>query len=83
MRAVFTLIALVFLLLPHGAAARDVVVGPVNGVVLEVIDGDTLRVRMHIWIGQQLETLVKVDGIDTPEKHGKCASERVKAEEAT
>lgn len=67
---------------PAMAAARDILQGPVAGEVLEVIDGDTLRVRLHIWIGQHLETLVRIDGIDTPEKRGKCASERAKAEQA-
>lgn len=71
-----------FLLLPAAAQARDVLPGPITGEVLEIIDGDTFRAKLHIWVGQHIEILVRVEGIDTPEKRGKCASERVKAEQA-
>ena len=51
-------------------------------LVLAVIDGDTLRVQVQLWPGQTLETMVRVDGIDTPEVHGKCAYEKRRALEA-
>jgi len=51
-----------------------------SGEVLEVIDGDTLKVRVPIWLGQWVETNVRLRGIDTPElKHSACAAERKKA----
>ena len=50
--------------------------GPVAADVVEVIDGDTLRVSAHIWLGQRLETLVRLGGIDAPELHGRCEEER-------
>jgi micrococcal nuclease len=65
-----------FLLLPAHAEGRETLPGPVRGEVLSVLDGDTVTVRLHIWIGQQLETHVRLAGIDTPEMHGKCADDR-------
>ena len=74
--------ALLFLLLPQPADARDVLAGPLTGQVLAVLDGDTVTVRLHIWIGQDIETHVRINGIDTPEKRGKCLSERARAEQS-
>lgn len=58
------------------AEAGDRLAGPVPAVVEEVIDGDTLRVRAHIWLGQEVATLVRVAGIDAPEVRGACPRER-------
>jgi endonuclease YncB( thermonuclease family) len=58
------------------AGMRDVLAGPVAAEVVEVVDGDTIAVRARIWLGQELETRVRLAGIDTPELHGKCARER-------
>ncbi|MBR9972312.1 thermonuclease family protein [Magnetospirillum sulfuroxidans] len=49
---------------------------------MRVIDGDTVLVRARIWLGQEVETRVRLLGIDTPEKRGKCDSERQAAEKA-
>ena len=53
----------------------DAVPGPVSGWVLRVIDGDTIAVRARIWIGQSVETRVRIAGVDTPELRGDCALE--------
>jgi len=58
------------------AEAGDVLAGPVPAVVEEVIDGDTLRVRARIWLGQDVATLVRFAGVDAPEIRGACARER-------
>ena len=58
------------------ARGADGVAGPVSARVLEVIDGDTILVRARIWIGQEVETRVRLVGIDTPEMRGACAHER-------
>ena len=58
------------------AEAGDRLAGPVPAVVEEVIDGDTLRVRARIWLGQEVATLVRVAGVDAPEVRGSCARER-------
>ena len=77
------ILALLFLLfLPQPAVAKGVLAGPLTGQVLAVLDGDTVTVRLHIWIGQDIETHVRISGIDTPEKRGKCLSERARAEQS-
>ncbi len=50
--------------------------GPVPADVIEVIDGDTLRVRARIWLGQEVEINVRLSDVDTPELRGRCAAER-------
>lgn len=78
------LMGLAILSLTHPAlAADDVLVGPVEARVVKVVDGDTIVVRARIWLSQELETSVRLLGIDTPERNGKCRGEREKAAEAT
>lgn len=43
--------------------------------VLRVIDGDTVAVRVVVWLGQELVTKVRLKGIDAPEINGACPSE--------
>lgn len=64
------------------AAGPPPLPGPIPAEVIDVIDGDTLSVRALIWLGQIVETHVRVDGIDTPEKRGRCTEETEKAEAA-
>lgn len=82
MRMRLALVLFFFLSLPQPAAAKDVLAAPLTGQVLAVLDGDTVTVRLHIWIGQDIETHVRINGIDTPEKRGKCLSERARAEQS-
>ncbi len=57
--------------------------GPVSADVLEVIDGDTIAVRAHIWPGHFVETRVRLAGVDTPERRGPdCEAEREMADVA-
>ena len=58
------------------AAPADSVAGPVSAEVRAVIDGDTIAVRARIWIGQNVDTRVRLAGVDTPELRGACAAER-------
>lgn len=60
----------------------DLLPGPVPARLVEVIDGDTLRVRALVWIDLELETLVRLRGIDTPELRGKCEAEKARARAA-
>lgn len=53
--------------------------GPFSAEVLQVVDGDTLEVRVAIWLGQDVVTHVRLLGIDTPELRGKCDAEKAKA----
>lgn len=68
-------------LLAAGAAA-DRLPGPIEARVLRVVDGDTIAVRARIWLRQEVETTVRVAGLDTPEKNGRCEAEREMARKA-
>jgi len=61
------------------AIAAEVLSGPVAAQVLRVLDGDTIAVRVRIWPGHQVETLVRLKGIDAPELKARCERERVLA----
>ncbi|SHO65968.1 Endonuclease YncB, thermonuclease family [Pseudoxanthobacter soli DSM 19599] len=64
---------------PSCLQAAERIAGPVEARVERVIDGDTLAVRAHIWLGQDVSVLVRIRGIDAPELHGRCAAERQQA----
>ena len=69
-------LALFAILISAPARAAEVLAGPVSATVLEVIDGDTITVQARIWLGQAIETRVRLAGIDTPELRGNCPAER-------
>jgi len=50
--------------------------------VLRIIDGDTFEARVYVWPGINVDTKVRLRGIDAPELHARCSSEHVKAEAA-
>lgn len=56
--------------------------GPIPAEILDVLDGDTITVRATIWLGQAVETHVRLSGIDAPEMRAHCAQEKEKAEAA-
>ncbi|MCV0394315.1 MAG: thermonuclease family protein [Rhizobiaceae bacterium] len=56
--------------------------GPVLADVIEVVDGDTLRVSARIWPGQTVRVLVRLRGIDAPERRARCEAERQAAHRA-
>jgi micrococcal nuclease len=62
--------------------ARETLLGPIQAQVISVYDGDTITVRARIWLGQEVETRVRLDGIDTPELRGKCKGEKELAKKA-
>ena len=64
------------------APSDEPVAGPVPAAVLEVIDGDTILVRARIWLGQDVETRVRLSGADAPEAKARCEEERVLARAA-
>lgn len=75
-------LAAALLLFPAAALAGSRVTGPVPARVTEVVDGDTLEVRVTIWLDQELVTRVRLDGIDTPESRSDCADEKRMAQAA-
>jgi len=50
--------------------------------VLRIIDGDTFEARVRVWPGLDVDTKVRLRGIDAPELHARCADEHSKAEAA-
>ncbi len=56
--------------------------GPVDAQVLAVIDGDSVRVRVSVWLDQELVTLVRLRGVDAPELKGRCGYETRLARQA-
>lgn len=57
------------------AGADENLPGPYEAELLEVVDGDTIRARIRVWVEIEAETLVRIDGIDTPELRGACDKE--------
>jgi endonuclease YncB( thermonuclease family) len=51
--------------------------------VLRTIDGDTFDARVELWPGVELNTHVRLRGIDAAERHAQCDAEFRKAEAAT
>lgn len=73
------LASILFAVPSHG----ETLPGPIPADIIRVVDGDTIRVRAHIWPDQSLEIMVRLSGIDAPEIHKPaCSKERVLAEEA-
>ena len=56
--------------------AKQILPGPFPFELVEVIDGDTFRARVDIWLGQSVTVKVRLKGVDTPEMNGKCAAEK-------
>ncbi len=49
--------------------------GPVEAVVLDVLDGDTFLADALVWPGQSVRVNVRIRGIDAPEMKSRCAGE--------
>ena len=80
--AVVAGIGAALLVAPTGGAPREMLAGPVPARLVAVIDGDTIRVRARIWLDQEVETAIRLHGIDAPELTGASAAERALALDA-
>jgi micrococcal nuclease len=69
-------------LAPFRAAAAKLFRGPVEAVVLEVLDGDTFLAEAVVWPGHTVRVNVRIRGIDAPEMTARCEAERAAAERA-
>lgn len=83
----FTALCTITLLLLFFSTAKasprqEILLGPIPVEVLRVLDGDTISVKARVWIGSDVETSVRIEGIDAPEIKGKCEKERSMAEAA-
>jgi endonuclease YncB( thermonuclease family) len=76
-------LALGVLAVPVDVTASERLEGPFHARVIEVIDGDSLRVVVRVWLGQHIETVVRIRGIDTPERRSACPGESKAAQAAT
>lgn len=72
---------LLFLVVALATTGASSIPGPMPVEVLKVKDGDTLKVRVNIWLDQYVTVSVRVLG-DTPEMRAKCPEERKGAEAA-
>jgi endonuclease YncB( thermonuclease family) len=50
--------------------------------VVRIIDGDTFEARVRVWPGLDVDTKVRLRGIDAAELHARCGRELTKAEAA-
>ena len=64
---------------PLQAPAAQTLPGPFSFEVLQVIDGDTFRARVPIWLDQTVTVKIRLSGVDTPEMKGKCPAETARA----
>jgi len=81
-RRVSTTFAIAIICATGVAAAAERLAGPYPAEVARVVDGDTLAVRVAIWLQQDLTVLVRIRGIDAPELRGRCDDEKARAREA-
>ena len=56
--------------------------GPVEAIVVRVLDGDTFVADAAVWPGQTLRVNVRIRGIDAPEMKARCEGERMAAKRA-
>jgi endonuclease YncB( thermonuclease family) len=50
--------------------------------VLRIIDGDTFEARVRVWPGLDVDTKIRLRGVDAAELHARCASELEQAQAA-
>ena len=53
--------------------------GPVEAVVVKVLDGDTFVADATVWPGQTIRVNIRIRGIDAPEMKARCDAERLAA----
>ncbi len=58
---------------------RTPLAGAYRAQVLSVIDGDTVEARVHVWMGHELVTRIRLKDVDAPEMSGACGLERERA----
>ncbi len=69
--------------LASAGVAAERLAGPYPAAVERVVDGDTLAVRVTIWLQHDIRVAVRLRGIDAPELRGRCDGEKLRAEAAT
>jgi len=67
----------------QGAQGDEPGYGPYPARLVRVIDGDTVEVDVDLWPGLVQRIHVRLDGVNTPEKHGASACEKAAGLRAT
>lgn len=67
---------------PLTDASTEMTPGAYRADLMRVVDGDTVEMQVHVWIGQEIRASVRLRGIDAPELHARCDAERRAAEAA-
>ena len=76
-KSVFFLLFAASLFLTVIAYAEPPLPGPYPATVIAVTDGDTVKVKVRIWLGLDKEVAVRIKGVDTPEiTHSRCIEEK-------
>lgn len=72
------LLAAAVVLPPSGAEAKraEPFKGPVEAIVVEVLDGDTFVAEAQVWPGHSVNVNIRIRGIDAPEMKSRCEAER-------
>lgn len=60
--------------LASGSAHADTY-GTFTATEIRVKDGDTFQTKLHVLPGLDINTAIRIIGVDTPELHGKCPKE--------
>jgi endonuclease YncB( thermonuclease family) len=50
--------------------------------VIRIIDGDTFEARVRVWPGLDVDTKIRLRGVDAAELHARCDSELAQAQAA-
>ncbi len=58
------------------AAPLKTLPGPYPAQLIRVIDGDSAQMRVTVWLGQEITTIVRLVGLDTPELKARCVREK-------
>jgi len=74
-----TILFLALVAAAGGASAVETLPGPYRADLERVVDGDTIAARVTVWLQHDISVLVRVRGIDAPERRGSCDGERLRA----
>ena len=76
-KSVFLALFVAFIFFAVTSYAEPPLPGPYPATVISVVDGDTVNVKVKIWLGLYQEVAVRIEGVDTPEtRSAKCSHER-------
>jgi micrococcal nuclease len=67
---------------PDASARSKTFAGPVEALVVDVLDGDTFVADALVWPGQTIRVNIRIRGIDAPEMKSRCAEEHLAAGKA-